>query len=70
MAVTELGSITERAWRGVWVQSNDPDSQRVKPAWPRLTTHGRARQRVPVCEGGERETHTGRRESDGGRREK
>jgi hypothetical protein len=56
--VTELGSVTKRARRGVWVQSNDPDSQRVKPARPRLTTHGRARRRVLVCEGGERETHT------------
>jgi hypothetical protein len=46
LSVTELGSITERARRGGWVQSNDPDSQRVKPARPRLTTHGRARRRT------------------------
>jgi hypothetical protein len=44
--VTELGSVTERARRGGWVQSNDPDSQRVKPAWPKLMTHRRAKRRT------------------------
>ncbi len=41
--MTELGSVTERARCGGWVQSNNPDSQRVKLARPRLTTHGWAR---------------------------
>jgi len=43
-SVTELGVQADWARRGGWVQSNDPNSQRVTR--PRLTTHGRARQRT------------------------
>jgi hypothetical protein len=50
LSVTELRSVTDRrpgparhSRIGGWVQSNDPDSQRVKPARPRLTTHGQVR---------------------------